>query len=493
MDKTSATNDPTLPGSAVLAVPDQASKLRGNLGVWQLLFTILAFNGPLAVMVGFAPVVVGYGNGIGAPSAYLLAGVMILLFTVGFTRMSRDVKNPGGFYSFISRGLGREVGLGASFLAVVCYYLLALGVYAFMGIALNPVVHETFNGPDIPWWIWALAGQAFVGFLCYFNLDVSAKVLTLLLAMEVVILFVYDAAVVFQGGAHGLSVEPFMPDNAFSGAIGLALLFAVMGMGGFEVTVVFRDEVRNPSRTIPLAAYGFTLVVAVLFGLTTWAIIEALGEGDAVALAAADPTGSFLDTMQTFVGTFGVDLVNVLMNTSILAGVIATQNVLSRYVFNLGVDGILPKSMGTAHARHGSPARSSVACAIAILIGFLPFVIAGADPTMLYAQLTGGFGYALIMLILITTVAVLAHFNLSAERRAAVPLWHRLIAPILATVGFAFTLFMATKNIDILITQGTWLVAVMMTVLYGALIVGFVYARYLKRAKPDVYARIGRR
>ena len=83
--------------------PDQSAhsmtntRLRGNMSAFKLLFTVLAFNGPIIAVVAFLPVVIGYGNGLGAPVMYLSAGVIIALFAVGFVKMSRHVDNPGGF------------------------------------------------------------------------------------------------------------------------------------------------------------------------------------------------------------------------------------------------------------------------------------------------------------------------------------------------------------------------------------------------------------
>ena len=45
------------------------------------------------------------------------------------------------------------------------------------------------------------------------------------------------------------------PGNFFSGAPGIALIFALAGYIGFEATAVFRDEARDPARTIPRATY----------------------------------------------------------------------------------------------------------------------------------------------------------------------------------------------------------------------------------------------
>lgn len=469
----------------------EAPQLQGRLGVVQLLFSVLAFNGPLAAVVGFSPVVIGYGNGLGAPVAFAMAGTLVALFAAGFTKLTRHVNRPGGFYSYVTLGLGREVGLGTAFLAMVCYYLLLLANFAFIGVSMQALVTGLLNAPDISWWVWALVTQAICAVLGYLQLDVSAKVLTVFLTAEVVIILIYDVAVVGQGGADGLSGNSFVPHEFLSGSVGLGLLFALFLMSGFEVTAIFRDEVRDPDRTIPRASYLFIVCVCATYGFTTWVLIQALGEKDAVAATSADPTGSFLGTVDTFVGRAGVDVVTALLCTSLLACGIATHNVLSRYVFNLAADGVLPSRLSAVHEVHGSPSRASMVVSGLSLTGLLVFIIASPDAARLYAQLSGGFSYGFIMMLVLTAVAIPAYF-LRVQRPQGVTLWHAAIAPLLAFAGLATALYLATTNLDSLITAGGWVVAVLLSVLYGSVVLGAIVATALKRRRPEVYARIGR-
>ncbi|MFF0587514.1 APC family permease [Streptomyces sp. NPDC003781] len=488
MSTTRPTTDPDSAGGTGSGSP--APVLSGNLGVVQLLFTILAFNGPLTVVVGIVPIVIGYGNGLGAPVAYLAAAVVVTTFAAGFTKMARHVENPGGFYSFVALGLGRRVGLGASFLALVCYYLVLLASYAFIGITAQALVHDTLHGPSISWWIWALVSQIVVGVLGYFRLDVSAKILMLLMCGEALIVIVYDLAVVARGGADGLTASFLKSSNITSGSIGLALLFAMLGMAGFEATVIFRQEVRDPERTIPRAAYGFIASVAVLFAVTTWAVTQALGDRTAVRATAADPVGSLTGTVHTYLGSVGVDLVSVLLTTSILAALVSAHNVVSRYLFSLGVDGILPRQLGGAHPRHHSPHRASVTVSVIALASLIPFMIFDDTPSTLYAKLSGAFGYAYVLLLLCTGIAIPVYLNRSRRNDATV--WRRSVLPVLAVAGLGITLYLATDNINVLMGSGGALTTTMLVIVYGSFVVGIAVASVLRHTKPEVYARIGR-
>ena len=486
MSPVSAANEPTAPAATSTKEP----RLRGNLGTPHLLFTVLAFNAPLAVVVGFLPVIIGYGNGIGAPVALIAAGAVIALFAAGFTTMARYLPNPGGFYAYITAGLGRVVGLGSSFLALLCYYFMTIGSYAYGGLVLESLVHVTYHGPDIKWWVWVLILLAIVGTLGYLKLDLSARILSVLLVCEVIMVLVYDACVVGKGGAHGLGFSSFEPHNFLSGSIGIALLYSITMFGGFEATTIFRDEVRDPDRTIPRATYLVVGLVTCLYAGGTWVLIQAVGTSKVVAAAAADPTGTFIASLTAYSGRVAVDLVTVLLNTSIFAALLSSHNITSRYMYNLSADRILHRSLSRVHGRHGSPYRASVAMTAVSLLGLAPFVFVGANPSELYAVLIGIFGYVLILLLLITGVAVPIY--LRRNRVAGANRWNSVIAPVLALAGLGVTVVLATQNFSVLISGSQSLANLMFALVYGTFAVGVVLAIVYRKRRPDVYARIGR-
>src|SRR5882724_2402353 len=94
------------------------SKAVGLLGV---LFLTVTGAAPISAMLFNVPIAVGFGNGIGAPASFLVATIVLTIFSVGFAAMARKVTAVGGFYSFISHGLGRELGMALGFGSVVAY------------------------------------------------------------------------------------------------------------------------------------------------------------------------------------------------------------------------------------------------------------------------------------------------------------------------------------------------------------------------------------
>ncbi len=465
-------------------------KLSGRLGVADIVFTVLAYNAPMSVFVGFITVIIGYGNGLGAPVTYLAAGGLMLLFAVGFTAMSKHLPNPGAFYAYIKAGLGRPLGLGSSFVAVVSYYFILLGGYAFGGIGVQALVRDVFGGPDVPWWVWTMMLMTIAGTLGYFNIRLSAKVLMIFMAAEVVLIVAYDLVVFGQGGAEGISFAPFLPENIFSGTIGLAVLFGVVCFAGFEATAIFREEARDPEKTIPRATYVAIITMGVIYALTTWAIITGVGASTVVDAAAADPTGTALGSVGQYLGKIGTDIVTILLVTSIFAANLATHNVVTRYTYSLAVDGIFPKVLARVHRRHVSPFAASLVTSLLSVVFLLILVAMQLDGTAIYAVLVGIGGYALILLLLLTSVAVIVYFWRRPELQLST--WRRLVAPTLATVGLLIALYLASSNVAVMIGGDQTLANVLMGTFYGCLALGIVVALILRQVKPSVYNRIGR-
>ena len=73
---------------------------------------------------------------------------------------------------------------------------------------------------NVPWWIYALIAVAIVAVLGYRQIDVSVKVLSVLVAAEFLVLLSLGAVIVVMGGsfgASGLSLEPLTPQRWFRG------------------------------------------------------------------------------------------------------------------------------------------------------------------------------------------------------------------------------------------------------------------------------------
>ena len=172
-------------------------------------------------------------------------------------------------------------GIGIAFVAIVSYLAIEAGVYGLLGPAGVSIV-ELFGGPALPWWVFAAVAFAVTTFLGYRNIELSSRVLAVLLSAEIAIVAILDLVIVVRGGDHGLSTGIVNPHAITSGSLGIGLLFAIISYVGFEATAIFRDEARTPERTIPRATYVALILIGVFYAITSWALISGWGDEEAV-------------------------------------------------------------------------------------------------------------------------------------------------------------------------------------------------------------------
>lgn len=483
------------PSVAMVSAPQartepDAPKLDGNLGTLGLFFSIMSFNAPLVVVMGVIPIMVAVGNGIGTPILFVFGGLIVAAFATSFLRMSDVLQRPGAFYAYVTAGLGKQIGLGAGFTMLLAYFACAAGYLPFAGNVLGSLVSETFHGPELPWYIWAFAFWAIVAVVGYLRIDFSAKVTAVILMGELIVVLIYDLAVFTRGGADGLSGAPFAPAHWFDGSFAIGLLLACGMFGGYEVTVLFRDEVRNPERTIPRAAYGLIACAVLLYAGTSWLFINAVGVDNAVSVTTTDATGAMDATIATFGGQYLLHVATVLVATSALAVIVCAHNVGARYLFNLSADGVIPRALSKVHPRHGSPYRASLAMSAAALAVNAAVVLLHIDSMAFYAAILGVAALSGISVQFITAVAIPTYLTRTGKHRGHV--LKSIVSPVFAAIGFGVIVTLSVANFPVL-TGGSQTMSNLLLVFVLAFFVsGVLLAFWLRSRRPEVYQKIGR-
>ncbi|MEU4225238.1 APC family permease [Nonomuraea sp. NPDC026600] len=445
--------------AAATAEPPAARRLKPNaLGVLGILFFVLSAQAPLTGIAGAVPIAVALGNGPGVPAAYLASGLLILLFSVGFVAMGRHVVDAGAFYVYIGKGLGRTAGTGSAAVALFAYCAIQAAMYGLYGAIVSGLVDQ-YTGLAAPWWVWSLVTIAIVQGLGQAGIELGAKVLAIFVLAEFSILLVFGLVTLVKGGGpEGLGLaETFSPSAALSGAPGVALMFAVASMFGFEATAIYGEEARDPRRTVPRATYLSVLVVSAFFVFISWMLVSAHGSSKAVAAAgqaleSGDSAAFVFAPVAAQLGAWANEVLPILLATSLFAGVLAFHNSASRYLFSLGRDGVLPRRLASLNRRHAPWLAGSTQTIIAVLL-ILPFAVTGGDPVLtLFSWFSGVAVLAMMLMYLLTSVSVIAFFR--RERVDTRP-WHTLIAPALGALGMGGALWLILANFPTLIGGST--------------------------------------
>ncbi|MEU6476491.1 APC family permease [Streptomyces sp. NPDC047017] len=478
----------TTPGSSPsgsVTSPAAPTLRSGSLGTTDIAFFVVSAAAPLTVMAGVAPLAIMLG-GIGAPVGYLVAGITLAVFAVGFTTMSRHVRGAGAFYAYVTRGLGRRVGIGAALLALLGYNGMEIGVYGLLGTATQGTV-RALAGTHIPWLPVSLAGLLLIGYGGFRSIDFGAKVLGVLLTAETGILVLLAAGVLVKGGAHGLSAASFAPAHVLVPGTAAVLAFAFAAFTGFESTVIYRREARDPARTVPRATYLAVGFLGLFYAFIVWIAIQAFGDAEVVRAAGGDPAGLFFSAITTYVGGWAADTMHVLIVTSVLASLLAFHNAINRYGLALAEEGILPGALARVHPRHRSPYVTGVVQTVLGAAVVLAFAAAGADP---YQQL----------LLWVNTPGMLALLALQLLAALAVPLYFRrvrhqegvlrtVVAPVVAAVLLATAIALVVTHLDLFTGASAAVNTVLAAVVPLVFLAGFPLAGWLRRRRPGVYER----
>lgn len=461
---------------------EKAAALHRGLGVVSIVFMVVAAVAPLGATTVVLPTVFAMSGNASAPVYFIGATVLLCVFSVGFTLMGRHVKDAGAFYTYVQAGLGKFAGAGAATLALISYLALLIALYSYLGVAASAAL-DSYLGLSVSWWLLSFAGAAIVGLLGYRDVDLSAKVLGVVLVLELILILTIDLAIVFQGGHDGLTLAPLNPSHALDGAPGLGLIFAFFAFTGFEATAVFRSEADEPDRTIPRATYLAVFLMGALYGFTAWAQAVGVGSDQVAAVAGADPANLMINLSSGYVGATFQDAVQILLVTSIFACALSFHNVVARYQFSLANGGLLPEALGRVHPRHRAPSRSSLTVSLVGGMILAATMIGGLDPvTQVYTWFSGSATLGIIVLMAVTSFAVIVfHWRNDSDD----PVWNATIAPVIAMFGLAAVVVMVVANLPLLVGSQAAAVAVCAAIV-GCLVAGMVVGAVAERRRTAV-------
>src|SRR5690349_8199247 len=441
----------------------------GAIGLWGVLFLTVTGSAPISAMLFNTPISMGFGNGIGTPAGFAFATVVLTIFSVGYVAMARKVTAAGGFYSFISHGLGRELGMASGLAMVVAYSVFEASLCG--GFAYFAVAKLAQYGYSVEWYWCALFMVALIGILAYFDIHISARVLGVALISEVIFLLLFDILVFGQGGEN-IQAAALNPVNAFknmpgfgsgnnalaAGAWAVGVFFAFWSWVGFEMAPNYGEESKNPKKIVPMAMYISVIGLGIFYVITSWAAISAYPTTEAAARTAANnASGFFLGPAVTFGNQFLSDVMSYLIITGSFACGMAFHNTTARYFFSLGREKVLPHQLGKTHEKHKSPhiaSTSQSVIAALIVLAFAVFATVdnslGASYSVGYLQVYGLMAFMGVVLILfiqaLVSIAIWNYFR--THHPGEHHIWTHTLAPLISVVGQVAVLSVAIDKID---------------------------------------------
>lgn len=494
----------------------------GAVGLAGVLFMAVANAAPITAMTGNVPIAVAYGNGTGAPAGYLVATVVLTLFTIGYVAMARHITTAGAFYGFISHGLGLMWGMASGFLATMAYIVFEASLIGIFAYFANSTVNAWF-GWDVNWLIFALIAIVVIALFGYYDINVAAAVLGFFLICEVLLLGALSLTVLFKGGGpNGLMTQSINPANAFkslpagggfginagtppallaSGAAAIGLFFAFWSWVGFETTAVYGEESRDPKRIVPRATLIAVVGLGLFYTFVSWMVISGNGGKESINLAANDSIGMFVGLTKTQLGNWAGYVYQFLIVMGSFACALAFHNAAARYIYAIGREApMLRDSLGATHHKHRSPHIASAAQSVITLLitlAFYFFVVGGHQPLQgAYIYLYGLMAILGTMAILIVqsicSLAVIWYFHVKKVHPGSALTTFAI--PLLGGLGMIYVVFLLFDNLSFAGggAAGSPLFHAIPLIVIATFAVGLLLAVWIRVRNPEGYRQIGR-
>lgn len=464
----------------------QQTLARNRLGVPAILAIIVAAAAPMSVIFGGAAAAFATSELVALPLACITIAVLLAFWAPGFLAMGRGIANAGSTYSYIARGLGRVPGAAAGGIALVGYNMMQCAFYGGFGLAASQLTSAV--GWGTPWWAWAVPAWLVVGLLGLGKVDLSSRVLIVLLAGELALVAIFTLVFLAQPGPAGVDATALDPSQLgrASTLVGLGVSFT--GFVGLESCSAFSEEARS-FRALSRAIVAAVVTVGVLYGIGTWALTVATGPGNIVAAANAQGTELAFSLASQRVAEGWVLLARLLFATSMFAGLLAWHNVANRYFFALGREGVLPGRLaGTSRA--GAPRAASLTQSMVSGLVLAVVLLLGGDPMThlwYWGSNTGALG--ILALLLGTAASVLVYFARGPRERR--PRVGTLIASGLAVLGLGTVLLATLVQFPLLTGSSSPAIWILPGVLGLAALATAGWALVLRFRRPWVWHRLG--
>ncbi|HEU4346212.1 MAG TPA: APC family permease [Actinoplanes sp.] len=462
----------------------------GRLGASALFFFAVAAAAP-TVVVGFVVPAAYAGDIRFVPLVFLAAGLILLLYSVGYGAMAGTAPNAGALYTFIARGLGRPIGVGAAWLALLSYHAIQIGLYGVAGMAAAPLLEGWF-GVTADWWMVA-GGCWFAVALCgLLRADLAGGLLAVIVLAEIAVILGFAAADVFEPAPGGITWNTLVPGDPAAldrPALGLLLVVATFAFVGFETTAAYAEEAARPRRSIPRATAVALLAMAVLYAAFAWATSVATGPDVVAARSAGRGTELIFDLAADRLAPWAVTLGRLLLLTGLLAAMISLHHTIARYLFALSRERVLFRLLRRTAGR--VPLVASVTQSLVAIAALAGVYAAGWDPlTQTFRLLTTVGALGVLVLLFASSMAALLFLNRVPGDAST---WQRFAAPAPASVLLGVLVYLAFANLPALldVPSGHVLTYGVPGAFAVAVLFGISYAYVMKAVSPITYAGLG--
>ena len=425
---------------ATEATTETRTTLRPNaIGLPGVLFQSITTMAPASAVAFSLGAAIPYAGG-ALPLTVLIALIVCSLIALNIGSLAKHLPSAGGFFTYVSRGLGTSVGwltgwfFGLTYLLIVPLQLLVLGPVA-------DSFTQQYFGFSWGWAPWAIIFAVIIFGLTYFGIRISADASVILGCVEIGVFVVLAIWLIFDAGS-GNTAAAFNPsssvENGLGGLQGIlhGVIFAFLAFAGFESSAPLAEEAQNPRRTVPRAILFAAISIGLFYVLCSYAGVVGWGFNNIGTYTGdPDPWGTMAHRVW---GVFDIIVIIAILNSA-LANSNAGVNAASRVLYAMGRVRTLPGPLAHISARFRTP---DVAIILTMIVGIALALWPG------YAYNSTGTAFALlgtiitilILLVYMATCIAVPFFYLR-EHRGEFSILRHIVLPVVPAIVLIFPIY----------------------------------------------------
>lgn len=277
----------------------------------------------------------------GTPVAFLFAGLLALITSYSYVKLSLTYPDRGGTVKFINQGFGKTIFSGGLNNVLWVSYIIMLGLYASAFGSYAPNLFELTSNNTLDSHIYSSAIVVFATGINYYSIKVVGKIESYAVIIKLIILLGFVCI-----GIYGLLDTPNLaqlsfenwesPINLLTGGMVIFVAYE-----GFELIANSAPDIENPEKNIPKAFYYSVIFVILLYIIIAVVTVGSLPfkeiatAEDYVLAEAAKPmlgqVGFSIITVAALISTFSA------INASLYGG--------SRVSYEIAEDDELPHEL----------------------------------------------------------------------------------------------------------------------------------------------------
>lgn len=273
-------------------------------------------------------------------TAWAVGGLIALCGALTYAEIGSRYPVTGGYYKVFSYAFHPSIAF-----ALNCSILIS-NAASISGVALIGAgyITKVLIGPEAANWIKVVIAMTAI-FIFYgvnmLGLRMSAKTQSILMLIKIGMIVLLIAGLFFPS-AYDNSVTTTVPNNEISwqqwiSSFGICLIAVSFTYGGYQQTINFGNDVKEPSKNIPRAIFIGITVIIVLYMVVNIAYYKIVGFDN------MKTTGEIASVVVgKMFGENGANAFSLLLFLSVLAYVNGSLLSNPRVMFAMSEDGVLP-------------------------------------------------------------------------------------------------------------------------------------------------------